>query len=194
MGDKENLQRYLIRERDGLVGKLDGLSEYDVRRPLTPTGTSLLGLVKHVAFVQLGYLTLVFGRPVDWPGYAQDGRSDDDDLWVTADETREQILDYFRHSSAKADETIAALDLDAPGFVPWWGTQGERVTLQRVLVHLIAEIARHAGHADILREGLDGAAGRWAGDPSLQERTPEKWAAYRATVEAAARRAGDVTP
>ncbi|HEY0237574.1 MAG TPA: DinB family protein [Friedmanniella sp.] len=183
MGDKENLHRYLVQARDDLVGKLDGLSEYDVRRPLTPTGTNLLGLVKHVAFTQLGYLTEVFGRPsgLDYPEEAPD-----DDMWAKSGETREQVLGWFRLSAQRADETVAELPLDAPGLVPWWGPERGKVTLQQVLVHLVAEVARHAGHADILREQIDGGAGRRAGDPSLPGRTDEEWAAYREKIEAAA--------
>jgi uncharacterized damage-inducible protein DinB len=189
MGDKENLHRYLVREREDLVGKLDGLSEYDVRRPLTPTGTNLLGLVKHVAFTQLGYLTEVFGRP---PGLEYPEEAPDDDMWAKPGESRGDVLGWFRHSAQRADETIEALPLDAPGFVPWWGPERGHVTLQQILVHLVTEVARHAGHADILREGLDGAAGLRPADPNLPSRTAEEWAAYRAKIEAAARATGGV--
>ena len=185
MGDKENLQRYLVRARDDLVGKLDGLSEYDVRRPLTPTGTNLLGLVKHVALVQLGYLTEVFGRSSD----LEDTEVGDDDLWVKPGETRDDVLGWFRRSSQAADETIAALPLDAPGYVAWWGPERGDVTLQQVLVHLVAEVARHAGHADVLREGLDGVAGQRPGDRSMPARSEAEWAARWETIEAAARTA-----
>ena len=187
MGDKENLHRYLVRARDDLVGKLDGLSEYDVRRPLTPTGTNLLGLVKHVALVQAGYFTEVFGRP---PGLDFPMDAEDDEMWVRADETREDVLGWFRHSSARADETIEALPLDAPGHVPWWGPERGDVTLQLILVHMVTEVARHAGHADILREGLDGAVGRRPGDPSMPPLSDVEWAARWERIEAAARAAG----
>jgi hypothetical protein len=60
---KADLLRYLQDGRDALLWKLDGLSEYDIRRPLTPTGTNLLGLVKHIASVELGYFGDTFGRP-----------------------------------------------------------------------------------------------------------------------------------
>lgn len=181
---KETLHRYLVQARDDLVGKLDGLSEYDVRRPLTPTGTNLLGLVKHVAFTQIGYLTEVFGRPsdLDYPEEAPD-----DDMWAKPGESREDVLGWFRLSAQRADETVAALELGSPGVVPWWGPDRRDVTLQQVLVHLIAEVARHAGHADIVRETIDGAAGRRPGDPSLPSRTGDEWGAYRDRIEAAAR-------
>lgn len=189
MGDKENLHRYLVQVRDDLVGKLDGLGEYDVRRPLTPTGTNLLGLVKHVAFTQLGYFTEVFGRS---PGLVYPHDAEDDDMWVKPEETREDVLGWYRHSAAAADETIEALPLDAPGHVPWWGPERGDVTLQQILVHVIAETARHAGHADILREELDGSVGRRPGDLSMPGWSDVEWAAWREKIEAAARAAGEV--
>ncbi|QCB94480.1 DinB family protein [Cellulomonas shaoxiangyii] len=190
MDDKETLHRYLRRSREDLLGKLDGLSDYDVRRPLTPTGTNLLGLVKHVGGVQLGYLGSVFGRPSpreDAPWMAEDAEPDAD-MWAALHETRDQVLELWAHSAEHADATVAALPLDAPGVVPWWGPSGD-VTLHAVLVHLVVEVARHAGHADVLREGIDGLAGQRPGDLNVTGRTAEQWAAHRARVEDAARRA-----
>ncbi|MBO3089220.1 DinB family protein [Cellulomonas dongxiuzhuiae] len=183
---KATLHRYLRRQREGLVGKLDGLDEYDARRPLTGTGTNLLGLVKHVASVQVGYLGEVFGRPAprDLPWYA-DGAEPDADMWVPADESRASVLDLWQESSEHADRTLEALPLDAVGEVPWWSEP--RVTLHEVLVHVLAEVARHAGHADVLREQLDGSTGLVAGDPNVPSRSPDEWAAYRARIEQAAR-------
>jgi uncharacterized damage-inducible protein DinB len=188
---KATLWRYLRTSRSDLVSKLDGLGEYDAHRPLTPTGTSLLGLVKHVASVQLEYLGVVFGRPhgraLPWQ---DEGMPDDADMWATADETREQIAELHRFSAAHADATIGALPLDAVGEVPWWPPERRQVTLGQVLVHLGAETARHAGHADILRELIDGAAGQRPGDGNLPGRTAAEWAEFRDGIEAAAREAG----
>ncbi|UZN03257.1 DinB family protein [Cellulomonas sp. S1-8] len=184
---KATLHRYLRRQREGLLDKLEGLDEYDARRPLTGTGTNLLGLVKHVGSVQVGYLGEVFGRPSprDLPWYADDAEPDAD-LWVPADESRASVLDLWQHSAEHADATVDALPLDAVGDVPWWGER-RRVTLHQVLVHLLAEVARHAGHADVLREQLDGRAGMVAGDPNVPSRSPQEWAAYRERIEQAAR-------
>jgi uncharacterized damage-inducible protein DinB len=192
MDDKETLHRYLRKERDSLVAKLDGLSERDVRWPMTPTGTNLLGLVKHVASIELGYLGEVFGRPsgIDLPWF-EDGAELNADMWATADESRAEIVDLYRRAAEYGDATIATLPLDAPGTVPWWGDRGQ-VTLQRILVHLIAEIARHAGHADILRELLDGSAGN--NDGNLPSQTAGQWAAYRSRLEQAATAAADAGP
>ncbi len=185
---KSTLHRTLRRQCEGLVGKLDGLDEYDVRRPLTGTGTNLLGLVKHVASVQVEYLGVVFGRPSPLElSWSADGAPRDADLWVPADESRESILQVWEHSTQHADATIEALPLDAVGTVPWWTEP--RATLQEVLVHLLAEVARHAGHADVLREQLDGSTGLVAGDPNVPDRTADEWAAFRGRIEAAAREA-----
>ncbi len=185
---KATLHDYLRRQRAGLLGKLDGLDEYDIRRPVTPTGTNLLGLVKHVASVELGYFGEVFGRPPgrELPWFA-DGAEPDADMWATADESREEIVELHRFSAAHSDATIEALPLDAPGEVPWWRPENRQVTLQRILVHMTVETARHAGHADILRELIDGSTGQYAADPNVPGRTAEEWAAYRARLEEAAR-------
>lgn len=190
MDEKAVLHRYLRTRRDDLLGKLDGLSEYDVRRPLTPTGTSLLDLVKHVASVELGYFGEVFGRPagLELPWFADDAEPDAD-MWAAADETREQIIELHRLSAAHSDATIEQLPVDAPGQVPWWPEDRRRVTLHQILVHMCVETAQHLGHADILRELVDGTAGQRPGDPNLTPRTPDEWAAHRARLDAAARAA-----
>jgi uncharacterized damage-inducible protein DinB len=189
--DKAILHRYLRTSRADLLSKLDGLGEYDAHRPLTPTGTSLLGLVKHVASVELGYLAETFGRPhgrvLPW---AADGAEPDADMWATAAETREEIIELHRFSAAHSDATIEALPLDAVGEVPWWPPERRRVTLQQVLVHMCVETARHAGHADILRELLDGAAGQRPNDSNVPQRSAQEWAEYRARIETAAQEAG----
>ena len=189
--EKAVLRRYLQEGREALLWKLDGLSEYDIRRPVTPTGTNLLGLVKHVASVELEYLGPCFGRPSDesLPWAAEDAEVNAD-MWAAPGETREQITGLYRRVWAHGDATIEALALDAKGHVPWWGDHGD-VTLQRILVHVIAETHRHAGHADIVREMIDGEAGVSAKYSNLPDVDQEWWAAYRARVEAAAKAAGE---
>ncbi|GAA1877377.1 DinB family protein [Lapillicoccus jejuensis] len=168
--------------RASLVGKLDGLGEYDVRRPLTPTGTTLLGLVKHCALWESRYLGEVFGRPFPEPLPAwTDHAGNRDHLWVRADETRADVLGLHERVAAHADATIAELPLDAPGHVPWWRAD---VTLLAVVSHLLTETARHAGHADILREQLDGAVGD---DNAAPPGDGERRRAWNARVEQAAR-------
>lgn len=188
MTESEELRHYLQTARDALVWKLDGLSEYDVRRPMTPTGTNLLGLVKHVASVEAGYLGDTFGRP--WgepmPWLAEDAEPNDD-MWAAADETREGIIGFYRRVWAHSDATIEALPLDAIGRVPWWPEERNTVTLHRILIHMIAETDRHTGHADIVRELIDGTAGLRADNDNLAPGDQTWWENYRDRLERTAR-------
>ena len=187
---KQDLIFYLSRTRDSLVWKLEGLSDYDVRRPMTPTGTNLLGLVKHVASIAVGYLGDTFGRPFDEPlPWFDEGAAPNADMYAAADESRADILALHERAWAHAFATIDALDLDATGHVPWWPAERSEVTLHRVLVHMIAEAEHHAGHADIVRELIDGAAGLRQDNSNLPEDSPQFWSDYVAQVEAAARAA-----
>ena len=155
---KEYLHGDLRWIRQALLWKLDGLSEYDIRRPLTSTGTNLLGLVKHLATWEARYFGEVFSRPFpeprpQWDDEAASGT----DMWATEHETREEITGLYRRVWEHADATINALPLDARGYVPWWPRPD--VMLFSIMVHILSETNRHAGHADILREQLDGAVG-----------------------------------
>jgi uncharacterized damage-inducible protein DinB len=187
---KSLLHRYLQEGRDALLWKLEGISEYDLRRPLVPTGTNLLGLVKHVASVEAGYLGDVFGRPFSEPlPWMDDDAEPNADLWATLHESREDIVGLYRRVWAHSDATIEALDLDAPGRVPWWTGARADVSLHQILVHLIAETHRHAGHADVVRELVDGAAGLRTGNDNLPEVDRGWWEDHRARLEAVARQA-----
>jgi uncharacterized damage-inducible protein DinB len=184
---KDHLKLYLQEGRDALLWKLDGLGEYDIRRPLTPTATNLLGLVKHTAAVESEYLGVVFGRPFpETIPYLAEGAETNADMWATAEETREHHVELYKRIWAHSDATIDALDLDAPGVVPWWRPETRNVTLHRILIHVIAETHRHAGQADIVRESIDGLAGLSDGNSNLPETDPTWWAAYRERVEQAA--------
>jgi uncharacterized damage-inducible protein DinB len=191
---KADLHRYLQVARDALLWKLEGLSEYDVRRPLVRTGTNLLGLVKHLAGVEAGYFGEVFGRPFDepMPGF-DEGAEPNADLWATADESREDLVALYRRVWAHSDATIDALDLDAVGRVPWWPEGRDEVTLHLVLVHVTTESHRHAGHADIVRELIDGAAGLRHGNDNLAAGDDAWWASYRERLEQVARDVGGVS-
>jgi hypothetical protein len=190
---KTDLHAYLREGREALQWKLDGLSEYDIRRPLTPTGTNLLGLVKHLAAMEIGYFGDTFGRPVpDQPPWTTADvmiAEPNVELWATAAESRDYITGWYRQASVHADTTIEELDLDSPGRVPWWGAGRNDVTLHRILVHMIAETHRHAGHADIVRELIDGAAGLRDTNSNLPDQDAAWWASYRERLEQAAREA-----
>ncbi|MFF7856818.1 DUF664 domain-containing protein [Streptomyces sp. NPDC007904] len=188
---KTDLRFYLRSARDALLWKLEGLSEYDIRRPLTPTGTNLLGLVKHAAGVELGYLGAVFGRPSDEPlPWLDEGAEDNADMWATADESRAYVVELYRRAWAHADATIEALALDTIGRVPWWPEGRDEVTLHHAVVRVVADTQRHAGHADILRELLDGAVGMRKDNDSMPPVDPAWWESYRDRLERAAREAG----
>jgi uncharacterized damage-inducible protein DinB len=189
---KAILVEYLQRGRAALLWKLDGLSEYDVRRPMTPTATNLLGVVKHVASVEAEYFGVTFGRPFgqSLPWFAEDAEVNAD-MWATADESRDEIIDLYRRASAHADETIDGLPLDAIGHVPWWPAERRQVTLHRILVHMIAETERHAGQLDIVRELIDGAIGVRPDNGNVPEQDEKWWRAYRDRIESAAKEAAE---
>ncbi len=173
-----------------MLWKLERLSEYDVRRPMVPTGTNLLGLVKHVASMEAGYFGETFGRPFDERlPWLDDGAEPNADMWATAEESREQIIGLYHRVWAHSDATIDALPLDAIGHVPWWPPEHNEVTLHRILVHMIAETDRHAGHADIIRELIDGAAGLRADGANMAPGDRAWWESYRSRLERVAREA-----
>ena len=189
---KATLVRYLQQARDTMLWKLDGLGEYEIRRPMTPTGTNLLGLVKHLAGVESEYFGVTFGRPfpgtLPWDPADPEGEPNVD-MWAAAGESREYITGLYREVWAHADATISALPLDATGHVPWWPTPPNPVTLHLILVHVTAETHRHAGHADISRELIDSAAGVRETVSNLPDLDAARWEKYRAQVEQAAREA-----
>ncbi|MBG6053639.1 putative damage-inducible protein DinB [Salinibacterium sp. CAN_S4] len=185
---KETLHRYLQQAREALLWKLDGASEYDIRRPLVPSGSNLLGIVKHVASVEAGYFGEIFGRPFPEPmPWFDDDAEPNADMWASADESREWVIHFYERVWAHSDATITALDLDAPGLVPWWSEERMNVTLHSMLVHMLAESHRHCGHADILRELIDGSVGHRANYSNMGEGDAAAYAAHVERLEAVAR-------
>jgi Protein of unknown function (DUF664) len=156
-----DLHSYLQESRESVLSSLKGLTEYDVRRPMTPSATNLLGLVKHLAGVELGYLGDSVGRPspVRLPWVDDESIWDSADMWSTAEETRDYIVDLYRTAWQHSDQSIDQLGLDSPADVLWWPEARRKTTLGSLLVRVVAETAQHAGHADILRELIDGRAG-----------------------------------
>jgi hypothetical protein len=185
---KEHLHRYLVRGREAILWKLEGLSEYDVRRPMVDSGTNLLGLVKHLTYGEAYYFGNCFGRPFPEPLTEwSDDAEPNADLYARADESREFIVERFRRACAHADNTIGALSLDAVGLVPWWPADRAHATLGRLMAHVGTETHRHLGHADILREQLDGAAGVMPDNSNLPDVGADFWPAYRERLEQIAR-------
>lgn len=187
MDDLTTLTMYLQRARDAALWKLDGLSERDVRRPLTPTGTNLLGVVKHLASVDAEYLGLCFGNP--WsepmPWMDEDGEPNAD-MWATREESRDWVVDLYRRAWAHGDTTLESVGLDDLGEVPWWPEERRHPSLRRVLVHLIAETNRHVGQMDILREQLDGSVGMMQAVPNMPPVDVQWWENYHARLAALA--------
>jgi uncharacterized protein DUF664 len=185
---KDDLRRYLQISRDAVLWKLEGLSEYDARRPLVPTGSNLLGLVKHLTGVEFGYFGATFGRPSpDEQEY--DEEEPNSDMYAAADESREFITGLYRKAWAHSDATIEALPLDAVGRVPWWPAERAEVTLHHILVRMTDETARHVGQMDIMRELVDGVAGHSAGNSSLGPDDEASRRTHFDRVERAAREA-----
>jgi hypothetical protein len=180
---KNELHRSLQASRATMLSKLDGLSEYDRRRPMTPTGTNLLGLVKHLTGLEYGYLGESFGHPAPETLPWIEDRSiwEGGDMWAKPDESSEYITDLYRRACANADSVIAALDLETPGSVPHWPQDRRKTTLGALLIRMVAETAHHAGHADIVRELIDGKGG--PDQDGIDEAT---WRDYVAKVKAAA--------
>jgi uncharacterized protein DUF664 len=180
---KEELHRKLQASRAVLLSKLDNLSEYDRRRPMTPTGTNLLGLVKHLAGLEYGYLGESFGHPApESMSWYEDGSVwQGADMWARPDESTEYITGLYQRACAHADGVIAALGLDAPGSVPHWPEDRRNTTLGVLLIRMVAETAQHAGHADIVRELIDGKGG--LDQDAIDEAA---WREYTTQIQAAA--------
>ena len=151
--EKTALVAALDRHRDAVLWKLEGLDDDQLRWPGVPSGTTLLGLVKHLAFVENGWFCETFGQPFEVPLFDQ--ADPEADLRVEAGESTQDILDYYTRARAAADASIAVHDLEDTG-TAWFG---DTVTMRWVLVHMVEEVSRHAGHADIVRELIDGATG-----------------------------------
>jgi len=133
---KECLRAALDRHRDAMIWKVEGLDDEQLRRPITPSGTNLLGLVKHLGGAELGWFC----------------------LRVEPHESTRDILDFYARARAAADRAIDDLDLDDLGKAFAW-FDGAAVSLRWALVHMLEETVRHTGHMDIARELIDGATG-----------------------------------
>ena len=167
--------------RGSILSSLDGLTEYEIRRPMTRTGTNLLGLIKHVTLSEAVYLGDVLGRPFPepHPRFEDPGFRNRDWLWVSEQESRADVVATYGRACLHADETIETLPMTAGGHVPWWPRPDVR--LFDVLVHVLTETNRHSGHADILREALEDSADHRNGTGDIDD-----WAAHVARIDRAA--------
>ena len=154
LGDEaETLAGFLDFHRATLLWKLEGLDDEQLRRPMVPSGTSLLGMVKHLAYVERWWFQQVWaGREVSYPWTDDDP---DADWRVEPSETTEDILALYRGECDASREIVAASSsLEEVAQHP----RGKR-NRRWILVHMIEETSRHNGQADILREQLDGVTG-----------------------------------
>lgn len=190
---KQVLKQYLTETREALVWKLEGLTEKQARWPLVHSGNNLLGLVKHCANIEIGYLGSCFGR--EWPD-PQELVSHEDwekdpqaDWYAAADESVASVVDLYRRAWAFCDETIDTLPLGTLGRVPWWGDR--EVTLFRIITHVANDIARHAGHADILRELTDRSVGLLPDNSNIPDWQTGEVTVYVDKLKNLAERAGE---
>jgi Protein of unknown function (DUF664) len=188
----DDLRGYLQQSREAVVRSLDGLSEYDVRRPLVPSGSNLLGLVKHLTGIELGYLGACVGRPspVSLPWEDDGSVWESADMWATADQSRDYLLGLYHRAWQHSDESLDTIALDAPASVTWWPEERRATTFGHLVARVLAETAQHAGHCDIVRELIDGRGGR----DSSGVGDDEWWDAYVAKIQAAAEAHREVSP
>lgn len=141
---------YLNNNRNSVIRKLDGVDEAQLRTSLVPSGTNLLGLVQHLAGVEVHWFCRVFnGEKV----------IANKSMQVPAEASSPEVIDSYRRVCARSDEIVrSAAGPEVLSAIPNPG-EDQRDPLRSVLAHLIEETARHAGHADILREQLDGTTG-----------------------------------
>jgi uncharacterized damage-inducible protein DinB len=151
--EKTTLLAALQSHRDVMLWKLDGLSDEEIRRPMVPSGTNLIGLVKHLANAEYGWFCETFGRPTE--ALTDISEDPEADMRAAEGEATADIVAFYRRAWAAADAAILELPLEATGT----SYAGTTVSLRWVLVHMIEDAVRHAGHADILRELLDGVTG-----------------------------------
>ncbi|MGW0215181.1 DinB family protein [Micromonospora chokoriensis] len=193
LGDvKATLHHYLQETRDNLIWKLDGLSERDARLPRTATGNSLLGALKHCLNVEAAYFGPTFGREFPTPeelvpmsAYDEDPQAD---WYAREDETKDGLIDLYRRVGVFVDQTIDELPVDAPGQVPWWRPGNQAVTLHQIITHVTVDLARHAGHLDIMREQHDSAIGVYRDSSNIPD--GYDWPAYVARLTKLADRFG----
>lgn len=149
--EKELLLAFLNQQREVILWKLEGLTDDQLRqRPLPPSSLYLLGLLKHIAGVEQYWLCALFGRPAEPFSLAAA-----DDLELDEGDTTGSVLAYYTRACAASDRAIIELDLDTTA-TTW---VGDTVSLRWAILHVIEETARHAGHADLLREHIDQTTG-----------------------------------
>lgn len=177
---------YLRESRRAVLRCVQDLDEYDLRRPMTPTGTNLLGVVKHLIGIEAGYLggclDRPFGEPLPWIGDESAGPNRD--MWATADESPDFLIELYQRAGAHADAVLAEVGVDAAASVPWWPPEVRTTTSGALLARVLKDTAMHAGQLQIVRELIDGRAGSDRGDAG----DDVWWAGYTEHLESLAAR------
>jgi hypothetical protein len=172
---------YLVDSRREVLRCIDGLAEYPLRHPMTPTGPTLLGVVKHLIGIEAGYLGVCLGRPFDrpLPWIGDESMGPNRDMWATADESRDYIVGLYEDAAAHSDAVLSEVGLAAPSYVPWWPEESRTTTAGALLARVLKDTAMHAGQLQILRELIDGQAGADRADAG----DDQWWASYTAGLE-----------
>lgn len=178
------LRNYLNDARSIVLWKCESLSEELARRPMTPTGTHLLGVVHHLAVTEYGYFGQCLGRVPNDEHVLNLLQSDDPqiDFQPPADYSAQDVLDLYRKSIAFSEQAIEDLELDSPAVIPWWSAHRQS-TLEHLIVHMIAETSRHAGQLDIVRELLDGQVGLRAQATNIPDFSTAQWQEQHARLQ-----------
>jgi hypothetical protein len=178
MDEKAQLLNHLDEVQRSLLWKVEGLSDAELRRPMTKTGTNLIGIVKHLTGVTSGYLVSAFGREREMLPWEDDEELFYGlDMWATPDESIEELVATYRRACAAAAQTVEELELDTVGT----DHTGTTVTLRSMILTVLLDTTRHAGHADVVREMLDGRVGSREGDPMSPD-DEEYLRMYRARI------------
>jgi uncharacterized damage-inducible protein DinB len=152
--EKTTLSAFLDWYRDALLRKIEGLNQEAATRRLVPSATTLLGMVKHLAYVERGWFQGTFlGEPIERLRTADDP---DAEFRIELGESIDRIVGLYRREVERSREIVRAASLDDHAL----RADRRNYSLRWILVHMIEETARHVGHADILREQLDGATGK----------------------------------
>ncbi len=177
--EKALLKTHLRLAQRALLWKLNGLSDDDLRRPMTATSSNLIGIVKHLTGVTYGYLCSSFGREREtFPWEFDEELFFGLDMWATPDESTEEIMAAYERACEAAARTIDELDLDATGK----HHTGLTVSLRWMILNVLLDTARHAGHADVIREEIDGSIGMDPLSASSVADDEERWRKFRALV------------
>ncbi|MFC8038880.1 DinB family protein [Paenarthrobacter sp. NPDC057355] len=173
---RAQLREYLNDAREAILWKCEGLSDAQARTPLTPTGTHVMGLLLHLAVTESQYFISCLGREIENAVIRHVIEADDAqaDFLPPPGMTLADAVKIYRETIDAADAVLDEVELNSPAVVEWW-IKHRNTTVERLLVHMIAESHRHAGHLDIVREQLDGFVGLRPSAPNIPDLTPGQW-------------------